>query len=54
MLQFVIHQTRQRSLFPAIPLGLLLPGYRAQTCQVLPARTHLKQLKFEPFMLYTG
>ncbi len=54
MLQVVIYQTRQRPLLPAVPLGLLFPGNRAQTGQVPPSRAHLKQLKFEPLMLYTA
>jgi len=54
MLQFVIHQTRQRPLLPAVPLGLFFPGDRAQARQVLPSCADLEQLKFESLMLHTA
>jgi len=50
MLQFVIHQLRQRGTLPPVPLGLLFAADAAQPGQVLPSGAHLKKLKCESLM----
>jgi hypothetical protein len=50
MLQFVIHQLRQRRALPAVPLGLLFVADAPQPGQVLPPGAHLKKLKCESLM----
>jgi len=50
MLQFVIHQLRQRCALPAVPLGLFFAADAAKPGQVLPSGAHLKKLKCESLM----
>jgi hypothetical protein len=50
MLQFVIHQLRERGALPAVPLGLLFAANAAQPGKVLAAGAHLKKLKCESLM----
>ena len=50
MLQFVIHQLRQRRALSPVPLGLLFAADAAQPGQVLPSGAHLKKLKCESLM----
>ena len=54
MVQFVIHQLRQRCALPPVPLGLLFAADAAQPGQVSPPGAHLKKLKSESLMFNTA
>jgi len=50
MLEFVVHQSRQRGALPAVPLIPLLAGNGPETGEVLAAGAHLKKLKGKSLM----